>query len=63
MPGAVPVIHQVVILAVAWITRVCGISLDSGNAAQRQACGKQEGLKQCSGFHEGVSFLVSLMKQ
>jgi hypothetical protein len=43
--------------------RMRTISLDGGNAAERQACSKQEGLKQYAGFHERVSFMVGLMKQ
>jgi hypothetical protein len=63
MPVTVLVFQEVVIFAAARITRVRVISLDGGNASQYQACGEQEGLKQCAGFHESDSFLVCLMRQ
>jgi hypothetical protein len=63
MAGGILVVLQVVIIPVSRRIRMRMIRLDGGNAAQHQACGKQEGLKQCSGFHENVSFVVCLMKQ
>jgi hypothetical protein len=56
MAGSMPGVLHIMIITVTRSIRMRSISLNGGNAAQRQACGKQQGLKQCAGFHESDSF-------
>jgi hypothetical protein len=63
MPAAPVIMRRGVIITTAQTMAVDAVGQDGRGTAQHQACGKQEGLKQCAGFHENDSFLACLMKQ